>query len=86
MKFSEICYNITVGCIRCFFERKRIMEQNTVKKQPKLIIRTMARSCKYQPVSFLNTEEVQENRKVYTPNENTSIIVRKTNWFDRLFK
>lgn len=62
------------------------MEQNTIKKHPKLIIQTMARSCKYQPVSFLNTEEIQENRKVYTPNEHASIIVRKAGWFERLFK
>lgn len=62
------------------------MEQNLMKKQPKLIIQTMVKSCKYQPVSFINTEEVQENRHVYRPNENASIIVRKATWFERLFK
>ncbi|MDT2767530.1 MULTISPECIES: hypothetical protein [Globicatella] len=62
------------------------MEQNTAKRQSKLVFQTMVKNCKYQPVSFINTEEVQEKRKVYTPNEHTSIIVRKASWFEQLFK
>lgn len=62
------------------------MSQKATVKQPKLIFQTMPNNCKYKPVAFINTEEVQTNTHVYTPNEQTSIIVRKATWFERLFK
>lgn len=62
------------------------MSSKTIVKQPKMIISTVARNCKYQPVSFVNTEEVIVNRHAYKPNDGASIIVKKMTWFDKLFK